>query len=323
LEKEETLIIGGCSSKTDILLIYIYMKKIKNNFIFFGAVHQDYVFELKNDLIKYRTNPVKHKESYGGVAHNVARMICNHENVSFFSLMTDKETINYLKKNKIDFIPLNKKIEKRYYGVLINKYKKFELGIANTDAYEKFTKITNLKFLNKFIVLDLNFSEKLIQSVVNQNFKKNHITICGTSIFKINKVKKIIKKINCLILNKEELYALSKIRNIKKSIMKIINLNPYINIIVSNADKKTYGYELSNFISCKPPKIEPVNENGAGDVMTGTYIYYKSKDHKMNSALSLAVAAGTLYAKSKKRKINLNYKSIKKINNNIIFKSEK
>jgi sugar/nucleoside kinase (ribokinase family) len=299
------------------------MKKIKNNFIFFGAVHQDYVFELKNDLIKYRTNPVKHKESYGGVAHNVARMISNHENVSFFSLMTDKETINYLKKNKIDFIPLNKKIEKRYYGVLINKYKKFELGIANTDAYEKFTKITNLKFLNKFIVLDLNFSEKLIQSVVNQNFKKNHITICGTSIFKINKVKKIIKKINCLILNKEELYALSKIRNIKKSIMKIINLNPYINIIVSNADKKTYGYELSNFISCKPPKIEPVNENGAGDVMTGTYIYYKSKDHKMNSALSLAVAAGTLYAKSKKRKINLNYKSIKKINNNIIFKSEK
>ena len=299
------------------------MKKIKNNFIFFGAVHQDYVFELKNDLVKYRTNPVKHKESYGGVAHNVARMISNHEKVSFFSLMTDKETINYLKKNKIDFIPLNKKIEKRYYGVLINKYKKFELGIANTDAYEKFTKITNLKFLNKFIVLDLNFSEKLIQSVVNQNFKKNHITICGTSIFKINKVKKIIKKINCLILNKEELYALSKIRNIKKSIMKIINLNPYINIIVSNADKKTYGYELSNFISCKPPKIEPVNENGAGDVMTGTYIYYKSKDHKMNSALSLAVAAGTLYAKSKKREINLNYKSIKKINNNIIFKSEK
>ncbi len=299
------------------------MKKIKNNFICFGAVHHDYVFELKNDLIKYRTNPVKHKESYGGVAHNVARMISNHENVSFFSLMTDKETIKYLKKYKIDFLPLNKKIEKRYYGVLVNKYKKFELGIANTDAYEKFTKITNLKFINKYIVLDLNFSEKFIQSVVSQNFKKNHITICGTSLFKIYKVKKIIKKINCLILNKEELYSLSKIRNIKKSIMKIINLNPYINIIVSNADKKTYGYEAANFISCKPPKVKAVNENGAGDVMTGTYIYYKSKKHEMNSALSLAVAAGTLYAKSKNRKINLNFKSIKKINNKIMYKSEK
>ena len=299
------------------------MKEIKNNFIFFGAVHQDYVFELKNDLIKYRTNPVKHKESYGGVAHNVARMISNHEKVSFFSLMTDKETINYLKRYKIDFIPLNKKIEKRYYGILLNKYKKFELGIANTDAYEEFSKLTNLKFLNKYIVLDLNFSEKFIQSVVNQNYKKNHIIICGTSLFKIHKVQKIIKKINYLILNKEELYSLSKIRNIKKSILKIINLNPYINIIVSDADKKTYGYEALNFISFKPPIIKAVNENGAGDVMTGTYIYYKSKDYKMNTALSLAVAAGTLYAKSKNRKINLNYKYIKKINNNIIYKSEK
>ena len=62
-------------------------------------------------------------------------------------------------------------------------------------------------------------------------------------------------------------------------------VNPYINIIVSNADKKTYGYELSNFISCKPPIIEPVNENGAGDVMTGTYIYYKSKFSKNSNSI--------------------------------------
>ena len=55
------------------------MKQIKNNFIFFGAVHQDFVFELKNDLIKYRTNPIKHSESYGGVAHNVAKVIANYE----------------------------------------------------------------------------------------------------------------------------------------------------------------------------------------------------------------------------------------------------
>ena len=299
------------------------MKQIKNNFIFIGAVHHDYVFELKNDLIKYRTNPIKHKESYGGVAHNVAKTISNYEKVSLFSLMTDNETINYLKKYKIDFIPLNNKFEKRYYGVLVNKYKQFQLGIANTNAYEKFNKIVNLKFYNKYIVFDLNFSEKFIQSVVNQNFKKNHITICGTSSFKIHKIKKIIKKIDCLILNKEELYSLSKIRNIKKSIKKIVNLNPEINIIVSNADKKTFGYESSKFISSKPPKIKVVNENGAGDVMTGIYVYYKSKEHSFVSALSLAVTAGTLYTKSKSKKINLNYKSIKKISNNIINKIEK
>ena len=43
----------------------------------------------------------------------------------------------------------------------------------------------------------------------------------------------------------------------------------------------------------------------------------------MSSALSLAVAAGTLYAKSRFTKINLNYNLIKKINKNITYKSEK
>ena len=299
------------------------MKQIKNNFIFFGAVHQDFVFELKNDLIKYRTNPIKQSESYGGVAHNVAKVISNHEKVSFFSLMIDIESLQYLKEQNIDFISLSKKIEKRFYGILVNKFKKFQLGIANTEAYEKFdNKKLNLQFLNKNIVLDLNFSKEFIKKIVNKNYKTNNITVCGTSPFKVYKVKNIIKKINCLILNKEELFALTKYRNINKSIKFITSINPYINLIVSNADKKTYGYELSKLISCKPPKVKVVNENGAGDVMAGIYVYYKSKDHKLENALSLGVAAGVLHARNKIKK-NLNYNSIKKVSNKVKIKKEK
>ena len=88
------------------------MKQIKNNFIFFGAVHQDFVFELKNELIKYRTNPVNHYESYGGVAHNVAKVIATREKVSLASINSDNETINYLKKIKLNFITLIKKFKK-------------------------------------------------------------------------------------------------------------------------------------------------------------------------------------------------------------------
>ena len=299
------------------------MKQIKNKFIFFGAVHQDFVFELKNDLIKYRTNPIKQSESYGGVAHNVAKVISNHEKISFFSLMIDKESLQYLKELNIDFISLNKKIEKRFYGILVNKFKKFQLGIANTEAYEKFnSKKFNLQFLNKNIVLDLNFSKEFIKKIINKNYKTNNITVCGTSPFKVYKVKNIIKKINCLILNKEELFALTKYRNINKSIKFITSINPYINLIVSNADKKTYGYELSKLISCKPPKVKVVNENGAGDVMAGIYVYYKSKDHKLENALSLGVAAGVLHARNKIKK-NLNYNSIKKVSNKVKIKKEK
>ena len=63
---------------------------------------------------------------------------------------------------------------------------------------------------------------------------------------------------------------------------------------------KTYGYELSKFISVKPPKIKVLNENGAGDAMAGSYIYYRYKNFSLEKSLSLGVATGTLHAKIKK-----------------------
>ena len=297
------------------------MGQFKNNFIFFGAVHQDFVFQLKNNLIKYRTNPIIQNESYGGVAHNVAKIVGGFENVSFLSMQTDKETKKYLKNQNIDFTSLNNIIKKKFYAIIIDKYKKLQLGIANTDAYENFTlKTIDFNFINKSIVLDLNFSKSLINKIITKYHKSNNIIICGTSPFKISKIKKSIKKINTLILNKAELYSLTNIRNIIKSINYIKNINPNITLIVSNADKKTYAFNENKLISCKPPKINVVNENGAGDVMAGIYLYFISKNKIIEDSLALGVAAGTLHAQDKS---NFNFNYLKKISNEMTQKNEK
>ena len=298
------------------------MKQIKNNFIFFGAVHQDFVFELKNEMIKYRTNPVKHYESYGGVAHNIAKAVAAKEKVSLVSINSDNETINYLNKNKIEFSNLNKEIQKRYYAILLDKFKKLQLGIANTDAYEQFEgKLINFKLNKKLIILDLNFSEKLIKKIINKYSNDNKIIICGTSPFKIYKIKSLLKKIDCLILNKEELFKLTNILNIPKSIKYITKKNLNINLVVSNGANKTYAYELSKFVSVKPPKVKVLNENGAGDAMAGNYIYYRYKNFTLEKSLLLGVATGSIHAKSKK---NNKFRTIEinKISNKIKIKNE-
>ena len=130
-----------------------------------------------------------------------------------------------------------------------------------------------------------------------------------------------MNKIDCLILNKEELFKLTNIRDIHKSIKYIITKNPIINLVVSDGANKTYGYELSKFISVKPPKIKVLNENGAGDAMAGSYIYYRYKNFSLEKSLSLGVATGTVHAKSKK---NIRFKEvdIKKILNKTKIQKE-
>ena len=67
-------------------------------------------------------------------------------------------------------------------------------GLANTSAYDNF--IINKKELkienNKIIILDLNFSEKLIHNFITKNYKMNMIMVCGTSHTKIRKIKYLL-----------------------------------------------------------------------------------------------------------------------------------
>ena len=80
--------------------------------------------------------------------------------VSLVSINSDIETINYL-KNNINFFSFNKS-SKRYYTVLLNKFKELQLGITNTDAYEQCAvKSINFRLKEKHVIIDLNFSEIL------------------------------------------------------------------------------------------------------------------------------------------------------------------
>ena len=57
------------------------MAKSKNIFVCIGAIHHDYLINLKKTIINYRTNPIIHKSRIGGVAYNVAKIISIFEGV--------------------------------------------------------------------------------------------------------------------------------------------------------------------------------------------------------------------------------------------------
>ena len=295
------------------------MVKSKNIFVCIGAIHHDYLLNLKNSIINKRTNPITHNYRIGGVAYNVAELISIFDKIEFYGLSINKELRNKISKN-ISVKKINNKKSERYYVALSDKNNKFILGLANTEVYEniKFYKIPHI--VNKYIVFDLNFSKGFIENAINKLSNKNKIIVCATSVHKIIKIKKLISKIDIIFLNKAELIKLTNINTIEKGVKKILKINKKIKIVTTNSKNNVFYADNKSIIKLKPPKIEVKNENGAGDALAGMMLYLLSKGYNKEEILKYSVACGSYYANGNKLSSKRDLLKIKNISRSVKLK---
>ena len=295
------------------------MTKSKNIFVCIGAIHHDYLLNLKNSIINNRTNPITHNYRIGGVAYNVAELISIFDNIQFYSLSINKELKNKISKN-ISVKKINNENSERYYVALSDKNNKFILGLANTDVYEntKFYKIPNI--VNKYIVFDLNFSKDFIENAINKLSNRNKIIVCATSVHKIIKIKKIISRIDIIFLNKAELIKLTNINSIEQGVKKILKINNKIKIVATNSKNNVIYGDNKSIIKLKPPKIKVKNENGAGDALAGMMLYLLVKGYNKEKMLKYSVACGSYYANGNKLTSKKDLLKIKNISRRVKLK---
>ena len=295
------------------------MTKSKNLFVCIGAIHHDYLLNLKNSIINNRTNPITHNYRIGGVAYNVAELISIFDNIQFYSLSINKELKNKISKN-ISVKKINNENSERYYVALSDKNNKFILGLANTDVYEntKFYKIPNI--VNKYIVFDLNFSKDFIENAINKLSNRNKIIVCATSVHKIIKIKKIISRIDIIFLNKAELIKLTNINSIEQGVKKILKINNKIKIVATNSKNNVIYGDNKSIIKLKPPKIKVKNENGAGDALAGMMLYLLVKGYNKEKILKYSVACGSYYANGNKLTSKKDLLKIKNISRRVKLK---
>ena len=293
------------------------MLKSKNIFVCIGAIHHDYLLNLKKNIINFRSNQITQKNRIGGVAYNIAELLSNFVDVNFYSLAINEEIRKKISK-KIYVHQVNKDYADRYYLALSDKNNKFLLGLANTDEYEnnKSLKIPNIK--NKNIIFDLNFSKTYLEKSINKLSRKNKIIVCATSVHKVIKIKRIINKIDFIFLNKAELLKLTNSSNIILGVKKILKQNKKIKIITTNS-KNNVIFGSNEFIKkIKPPSIKVVNENGAGDALAAMMLYLFSINEKMNYILKTSVACGSYYASGKSLKTKSDFLKIKNLSKRVI-----
>ena len=295
------------------------MAKSKNIFVCIGAIHQDYLINLKKNIINKRTNPIIHNSRIGGVAYNVAELISIFDKIQFYSLKITRELQNKISKN-ISIKKINNNKSDRYYLAISDKNNKFLLGLANTEIYEntKFNKIPNI--VNKFIIFDLNFSKVFIENAIRKLSQKNKIIVCATSVHKIIKIKKIINKIDIVFLNKAELIRLTNIASIENGVKKILKINNKIKIIATNSKNNVIYGDNKSIMKIKPPKIKVKNENGAGDALAGMMLYLLSKGYNKEQILKYSVACGSYYASGKRLNSKKDLLKIKNISSQVKIK---
>ncbi len=295
------------------------MAKSKNIFVCIGAIHHDYLLNLKKSIIYKRTNPIIHHSRIGGVAYNVAELISIFEKIQFYSLSIDKELQNKISKN-ISIKKINNEKSDRYYVALSDKNNKFVLGLANTDVYENIKYYKPLNIINKYIIFDLNFSKDFIENAINKLSNRNKIVVCATSVHKVLKIKTIINQIDIIFINKSELIRLTNTHSIENGVKKILKLNNKIKVIATNSNNNVIFGDNNSIIKLKPPKIQVKNENGAGDALAGMMLYLLSKGYKKEQILKYSVACGSYYANGNRLSSKKDLKKIKNISKHVILK---
>ena len=297
----------------------------RNDFICIGAVHSDYILRLKDIYFKNRTNPINQEENLGGVAYNIAKKLSFlNQNTILYSLNCEKKQKKEIKLQGIKFRALNKDIAKRYYTSVLDKDGKMIFGLANMDCYEQLTEYNYLKnFMNKNIILDLNLSSEIIKKIINNNSKKNYICVCGTSAHKVYKIRKLLKKIDTIILNKQESFKLTNKNSIPNSMNYLINQNDKLNIIITNGKNSVSAYFKKKKILSYPPDTIIKNENGAGDALIAVFNYFFCSSYDKLDALNRSICAGLLQASGYTNNKQKYLHKIEKLSKLIKFKTTK
>ena len=97
---------------------------------------------LKQNHFNNRTNPIIQEENLGGVAYNIAKILSFlGQNTELYSLNCNTIQKEKIRKQRIKFKILNKKIYNTYYASILDKNGKMIFGLANMDDYEKLINI--------------------------------------------------------------------------------------------------------------------------------------------------------------------------------------
>ena len=155
-------------------------------------------------------------------------------------------------------------------------------------------------FINPDILVLGNLDPNVQLSVVSQFEKKPKFIMLDTMNFwmdnSLESLKEVIKKVDLICINDEEVIQLSGCNNLDEGVKTILEMGPKY-IIMKRGEYGASVYSYSNKFDCKSfPVDNVIDPTGAGDSFAGSFAGYlaKSKNYDFNSISNALIYANAI-----------------------------
>ncbi len=272
-----------------------------------GATNKDIIGISKREIVREDSNPGRVHLELGGVAKNIAENLFRlGEEVELLTFVGKdafgKDTLNYLSKLGIrfskslidDLHPTGVYMAVHgFSGELIAAINDFSLIESITPQF--FDAISD--YIESFdtLVFDTNLSESTLTYLI-EKYQHKMIICDGVSQAKVRRLESVLKYVDLLKVNKQELSTLLNQKN-DDVIMDVKNIlkSGIKHIVVTNGkDAITYNTEGRVYQSLifEPAKIK--SSAGAGDALISGIIYGLNRGKSMHEAMNLGKKAASL-----------------------------
>ncbi len=206
-----------------------------------------------------------------------------------------RRILKCLKKEKISFI--GKKTRGiTGYGFILDTYERNRTILTYHGLTDNFR--LNEINMNKIKTKWMFFSSLRGESIKTEDkmvqwCKKNHIKIAFNTDAKVLKkarinLKKILKNLDIIILNKEEAQSLAAGNDSKVLVKKIYRQGPKI-VVITDGKNPIYAFDGKKIYKVKPRNIKVVERTGAGDAFSSGFLAGYIKTKSIDKALKIAL----------------------------------
>lgn len=212
------------------------------------------------------------------------------------------EKIDFLKKRRVDFVGLEIAPGKtfRWSGVYHQDMNQRDTLSTDLNVFETFSPKLPPEYRNTPYVFLANIHPALQLDVLNQIEQPKLVMLDTMNLWidtTLDDLKKVLMKVNAIILNDQEVRMLTGEPNLIKAARRMITMGPET-IIVKKGEHGAFILSNDDFFSVPAYPLEEVfDPTGAGDSFAGGLMGYLAQQDDMSPAVfRKALVYGTIIA---------------------------